>query len=119
VAGPVTQTVNGTTSGSGATPTGGSSPLALTIDSSSYTTIYGQKVTFIVRLTGGSSPTGTVSFTDAGAPISGCSAVPVAGGTASCATTTLVRGSHTIRGNYSGDAANGSGVAGPITQKVM
>jgi hypothetical protein len=107
VAGPITQTV-----------LGAPAALKLGIDSSRYTTKLGQPVTFTVTITGGSSPTGTVRFTDGGNNIAGCNAVNLASGTATCTTKTLSRGSHAIRGWYSGDGANGAGVAGPITETV-
>src|SRR5258706_7811879 len=107
VAGPITQTVLG------APPA-----LKLGIDSSRYASKLGQPVTFPVTITGGSSPTGTVRVTDGAGNIPGCNAVSLANGMATCTTKTLARGSHAIRGWYSGDAANGAGVAGPITQTV-
>jgi hypothetical protein len=107
VAGPITQTVNG-------------APAALrfTIDSSRYSANAGQPVTFTVKITGGSSPSGTVRFTDGTANIAGCSAVTLASGTATCTTKALTRGQHAIRGYYSGDSKNSAGVAGPITQTI-
>jgi hypothetical protein len=107
VAGPITQTVN-------AAP----AALRLTIDSSRYTANAGQPVTFTVQITGGSSPTGTVRFTDGTANIAGCSAVTLANGVANCTTKALTRGQHAIRGYYSGDSRNGAGVAGPITETI-
>jgi hypothetical protein len=106
VAGPITQTVN-------AAP----AALKLTIDSSRYTTNYGQKVTFTVVVTG-NSPTGVISFQDNGASIPGCSSVALSSGVAKCTTNTLARGTHPIRGWYYGDANNSAGIAGPITQTV-
>jgi len=92
--------------------------MKLGIDSSRYASKLGQPVTFTVTITGGASPTGTVRFTDGGNNIAGCNAVNLASGTAICTTKTLSRGSHAIRGWYSGDGANGAGVAGPITETV-
>jgi len=114
-AGPVAETVKGSTSSSGSTTT---TALTLTIGSSSYTTLSGQAVTFTVKLSGGKSPTGTVAFTDNGAAIAGCSPTALSSAVATCTTSSLAAGSHAIRGNYSGDANNGAGVAGPITQTV-
>jgi hypothetical protein len=107
VAGPITQTVN-------AAP----GPMKLSIDSNRYTSSVGQNVTFSVKVTGGNAPTGTFRFTDGTNAIPGCGAVALSGGTATCKTSTLARGSHAIRGWYSGDSKNGAGVAGPITQTV-
>ncbi len=70
---------------------------------------YLQPVTFTATVTGafGGSPTGTVSFTDNGNAIPNCTAVPLVpqqnGSTATCTTTSLAVGSHTIQGSYSGD----------------
>ena len=70
---------------------------------------FGQSVTFTATVTGafGGSPNGTVEFLADGVDISGCSAVQLVpqqnGSTATCTTTSLVAGSHTIAGNYSGD----------------
>ena len=107
VAGPVTQTVNGAPAA-----------LRLTIDSSRYTSNYGQSVTFTVQVSGGVNPSGTVRFTDGSGNVAGCSAVALSGGVANCTLSTLDRGTHKIRGYYSGDSGNSAGVAGPITQRV-
>ena len=42
----------------------------------------------------------------------------LSGGKATCTTSALKRGSHAIRGMYSGDATYGIGEAGPITETV-
>ena len=49
---------------------------------------------------------GTVAFTDDGAPITGCGAIPlnVATAQAACTTTFTTTGTHGIVGNFSGDA---------------
>jgi hypothetical protein len=114
-AGPLAETVKGSTSSSGSTTT---TALTLTIGSSSYSSLQGQAVKFTVKVSGGQSPTGAVAFTDNGASIAGCSGVALSSGIATCTTSSLAVGSHAIRGNYSGDANNGAGVAGPITQTV-
>ena len=72
---------------------------------------YGEQVTFTATVTGanGGSPTGTVSFTDDKNPITGCTAVTLVqqpqlnDSIATCTTSTLAVGSHTIAGTYSGD----------------
>jgi uncharacterized protein YjbI with pentapeptide repeats len=70
-------------------------------------------------------PGGTVTFTDNGSSMAGCSAVPVAGdGIASCVTTESTAGSHNIVATYSG-YSNSAGVNFPgstspgITQNVL
>ncbi len=69
-----------------------------------------QPVTFTATVTGanGGSPTGTASFTDNGASIQGCPALqlsPLVGGgaAATCPTSTLAIGQHTIAVSYGGD----------------
>jgi hypothetical protein len=113
-AGPITQTVTGAAASTPGTMT------RFTIDSSKYTTSAGQNVTFTVQVPNnlGSAPTGTVKFTENGNTISGCSAVALSGNVATCRTTALTRGSHAIRGTYSGNGSYAAGVAGPITQTV-
>ena len=98
----------------------GTAPVAfkLTIDSSRYTIKFNQNVTFTVKATAPTTPTGSVNFQDGTGSIPGCSAVPVSNGTATCTTRSLSRGTHQIRGYYSGDSANGSGIAGPISETV-
>jgi hypothetical protein len=89
------------------------------MDSSSYTVKQGTRVTFTAAVMGNAgTPTGTVSFTANNVAISGCTSVPLSAGKATCSTNGLKRGSFQIRGNYSGDATYGAGVAGPITQTV-
>jgi len=89
------QTINGG-GGAGATTTA--------LQSSANPAQVGSSVTFTATVTG-SSPTGTVGFTDAGVSI-GCAAVPLAGDTATCSTSSLAQGTHNIVASYSGDAAN-------------
>jgi hypothetical protein len=107
VAGPITQTV-----------IGAPAPMKLGIDSSRYSANVGQPVTFTVTISGGYPPTGTIRFTDGSNAIAGCTSVNASSGTATCTTKTLARGSHAIRGWYSGDTKNGAGVAGPITETI-
>jgi len=109
----------GGSGGSGSTGTTGTTSVSLTIDSSSYTISSGSNVTFTVAVMGNSStPTGTVNFTANGTTISGCGAVTVSSGKATCATSSLGKGSIAVKGLYSGDATYTSGVAGPITETV-
>jgi len=105
--------------GSGGTGTTGTTSVSLTIDSSSYTITSGGSVTFTVAVMGNSSaPTGTVNFTANGTTISGCGAVSLSSGKATCTTSSLAKGSNAVKGLYSGDATYTSGVAGPITETV-
>ncbi len=99
------------------------------VGSSSSTSIYGVPVTYTATVapTGGCPMSGTVTFYDAGAPISG--AIPViSGATFSTASYSpnlmqLTAGTHSITAVYSGDPnfyATGSGgsTASPLTQTV-
>lgn len=113
-AGPITQTVTG------AAPPPPGTTTSFTIDSSKYTTTLGENVTFTVLVPNNlaSAPTGTVKFTDNGNTMSACSAVSLSGNVATCTTNTLTKGTHKIRGVYSGNGTYSAGIAGPITQTV-
>lgn len=81
----------------------------------------GTAVTFTARVTG-SSPTGTVAFSDNGATISGCSAVALSGSgntrTAQCSTRALTVGTHSIGASYSGDSTNGASTS-TLTEQIV
>jgi len=110
-AGPITETVTGGTTAPATLPT------SFGMDSSSYTSRVGQAVTFTASIPGAG---GTVNFTSDGVTISGCGAKAVSSsGIATCTTSTLVKGTHAIRGSYSGNGGYAAGVAGPITQTVQ
>jgi uncharacterized protein YdaL len=68
----------------------------------------GHAVTFTASVTssraGTASITGTVRFTDGGATISGCDAVGLTGGNATCTVTYFAQARHTIVATYSGNA---------------
>ncbi|MFQ5459526.1 MAG: Ig-like domain repeat protein, partial [Anaerolineae bacterium] len=70
----------------------------------------GSTATFVATITvdapGGGTVGGTVAFQRAGLDIAGCGAVPVAAGTASCATSSLPVGTHPVRAVYSGSASH-------------
>src|ERR671939_437849 len=70
----------------------------------------------------GHNPTGSVSFTDGGNPISGCKGVALTGTgdtrSAICATSSLSAGTHSIIANYSGDAANDVSASAPLSQVI-
>ena len=108
-----------TTSTSGTTSTSTAPTLSATMASSSYTIKFRQSVTFTAQLIGsGATPTGTVDFQDGTTSIGGCASVTVSNGTATCTTKSLARGTHEIRGAYSGDASYGAAIAGPVTETV-
>ena len=79
----------------------------------------GQAVTFTAAVTGsGGTPTGSLNFRDGGVSISGCSAVALTNGSATCTTSALAAGSHAITAVYSGDTAYTSATSGTVTQTV-
>lgn len=77
--------------------------------------ISGQSVTLTATVTG-AAPTGAVTFNDGGAAL--CSAVPLSGGQAQCATSALAVGSHSIVAVYSGDGSNTGSSSTTLTQIV-
>jgi hypothetical protein len=89
-----------------------------TVQSNNNPSTAGQQVTFTATITG-SSPTGTVTFSDGALPVAGCSGVTVSGGTATCQISTLTPGTHPITASYSGDTANRpSSTSAPLSQVV-
>ncbi|HTR57390.1 MAG TPA: Ig-like domain repeat protein [Casimicrobiaceae bacterium] len=79
------------------------------------------RITYTATVTG-TSPTGTVAFSDNGTDIPGCGAIPLAGsGNArpvACATTAFV-GTHAIAARYSGDATNSPSLSIPLDEQVF
>jgi hypothetical protein len=62
---------------------------------------------------------GTVAFSDGGSPIPGCGAVAItADGSASCATSYTMVGTHSISASYGGDAGFGESKSDPQTVDV-
>ncbi len=81
--------------------------------------IVGASVTFTAIVAGSSgTPSGTVTFRDGGSTIPNCSAVPVVSGAAQCVTSALTEGSHSITGQYSGNATYVSSTSSTLTQTV-
>jgi hypothetical protein len=81
--------------------------------------VFGQSVTFTATVTGGDGG-GTVGFADGGTPLTGCGAQPLSGSgpyTATCTTSTLAVGSHSVVATYSGDPGSlgGASTALPYT----
>ncbi|MGA3213873.1 MAG: Ig-like domain-containing protein, partial [Terriglobales bacterium] len=90
---------------------------ATAVSSSINPSTAGEAVTFSAIVSGGASPTGTVSFTSNGAIISGCPAVTLASGESRCTTAFGAKGSYSIVATYSGDSKN-AGCSGTLTQVV-
>ena len=84
--------------------------------------VVGQTVTLIagvsVNAPSTGSPTGTVSFSDGGSPITACTNQPVAAGTATCVTPFEDAATHTLTASYSGDADFGSSNSNSVSQVV-
>ncbi len=96
-------------------------PSTTTLASSANPSNAGAVVTFTATVTG-TSPAGSVNFKDAGASIAGCTASAVSGSgnsrTATCSTSTLATGTHSIVANYSGDAGNAASTSAALSQVV-
>ena len=93
-----------------------------TVASSANPAMVGATVTFTATVAG-TNPTGSVSFVaDGGAPLTGCGAVALTGSgnsrTATCSTSSLAVGTHSIVANYSGDAGNAASSSAPLSQVI-
>ncbi len=78
---------------------------------------YGSSVTFTAQV----SPlaaSGTVAFKNGGVDIPGCASVTLSGGQATCTTSALAVGSHTITAVYSGDGNYNGSTSAALTQTV-
>ena len=78
-------------------------------------------MTFTATVTG-TNPTGTVNFQDGATSITGCAAAAVTGSgnsrTATCATSALAQGTHSVTADYSGDAGNVTSTSAALSQAV-
>jgi len=74
-------------------------------------------VTFTATVTG-SSPSGTIAFRDGGSSISGCSAVALSSGSATCTSSSLAAGAHSITAVYSGDSGNSTSTSSALAQVI-
>ena len=81
----------------------------------------GGSVTFTATVSG-SAPSGSVNFLDGATSISGCAAVALTGSgnirTATCSTSSLAAGTHSIVATYSGDAGNMGSTSVALSQVV-
>ncbi len=92
-------------------------PTSTAVTSSLNPSTSGTSVTFTATIAG-AAPTGTVGFTDNGNSIATCAAVNVNAAKATCTTSTLTVGSHSIVATYSGDVNNAGSVSPALTQTV-
>ena len=93
-------------------------PATADVISSANPSFVGQSVTFTATVSGGYSPTGTITFKDNGTTLA---TVALSGGhspSASFTTSSLTAGSHQITPVYSGDANNDPSSV-PLTQNVL
>jgi hypothetical protein len=125
-----THSVKGTYSGDASNQGSSSASLSQTVNGAGSSTgiatsltpsVVGNSVTFTATVSG-ASPTGTVNFKDGSTSIASCSAAVVSGSgnvrTASCATSGLAAGSHSVSAVYSGDASNGTSSSPSLAQAV-
>ncbi|MEK7424017.1 MAG: Ig-like domain repeat protein, partial [Actinomycetota bacterium] len=99
----------------------GPAPSTTTLVSSANPATAGTSVTFTATVTG-TNPSGSVSFTDGGATISGCGAAALSGAgntrTAACTTSSLAVGTRSIVAHYGGDAANAASSSATLSQVI-
>ncbi len=99
---------------------GGPSPSTTAVVSSVNPSTTGANVTFTATVSG-TAPTGSVSFSDGASTL--CATVAFSGGTtnartATCSTSSLASGTHSIVAAYGGDASNGPSSSTPLSQVV-
>src|SRR5215470_4868412 len=123
----VTITVNSATPGANGVLSvtvamGGKTNTTTTLASSANPSLVGVGVTFTATVTG-SAPTGSVSFTSDGATIGGCGGVALPAGAANtknatCSTSSLTAGTHSIVATYGGDSGNNGSASSALSQVV-
>ncbi|HWF49165.1 MAG TPA: Ig-like domain-containing protein [Solirubrobacteraceae bacterium] len=83
----------------------------------SFTSGAGSSVTLTASVSSTSTvSTGTVAFTDGGAPIAGCGAVAVSSGQATCTTSFATEGTHSLVATYSGTGSLGQSHSAALAQ---
>jgi hypothetical protein len=90
---------------------------SVALDSNNNPSLVGQSVTFTATVSGGATPTGTVTFKDNGSAISGAVALN-GSGQAQFTTSALTLGSHPITADYSGDGTHPAGSSATLNQVV-
>jgi uncharacterized protein YjbI with pentapeptide repeats len=97
-------------------------PTTTTITSSPDPANPGQVVTYTASATanlpGSGTPTGVISFTDAGTAIASCTSLPLAGGKATCTHTYATTGNHAIVAKYIGDTNFNASVSTTLGEAV-
>jgi hypothetical protein len=88
-----------------------------TLTSSTNPAMVGQVVTFTAAVTGGASPSGTVSFYDGGNLLG--TVTLSSNGQASLALSTLSIGTHSVTATYWGDSTNASSTSSSLSQSVV
>ncbi|WP_370677749.1 Ig-like domain repeat protein [Pleomorphomonas sp. PLEO] len=88
---------------------------AIGLSASSASIVVGTPVTLTATLSGGVSPSGTVTFKDGGTTLGSDT---VSGGSASYSTNSLATGSHTITAVYGGDTNNDTVTSSAVTVAV-
>jgi MYXO-CTERM domain-containing protein len=92
-------------------------PSTTTLASAANPSVFGQPVQLTATVTGtGTTPTGTVTFLDGGAPIG--SATLNGAGQATLTTSTLAVGSHSLTASYAGDGNFAASTSSPLSQVV-
>ena len=115
--GMVAQVINASGGGGG-----GAGTTMTTLVSSANPAAVGASVMFTATVTG-AAPTGSVNFKDGAGSIANCAVVNLAAGsgnsrTATCTTTTLAVGTHSIVAKYSGDANNATSTSATISETI-
>ncbi len=87
----------------------------ISLSSSVNPSVPGQSVTFTATVSGGSSPSGTVTFRDGGSLIGTAS---LSGTIATFTTSSLALGNHAITAAYSGNASNAASSSAVLQQSV-
>ena len=92
-------------------------PTTTTLATSGTPAAAGTLVTFTATVAG-NNPAGSVTFTENGNAI--CAAGTLGGSprTASCSTSSLAEGTHSIVANYAGDAGNAASSSAPLSQVI-
>ncbi len=102
-------------------PGGTTTATSTTLASSPNPASAGVGVTFTATVAG-SAPTGSVGFAANGATIAGCGAIALVTngnvGTATCTSSSLAAGTHSIVASYGGNAGNTSSVSAPLSQVI-